>query len=269
MAIITISRGSYSMGKAVAQKVADKLGYTIISRDLLFKASDRFHVSQKTLEKAIHDAPGIFERYSHTKEIYLAYIRSTLTEMVAGGNVVYHGLAGHLLLNRLSHVLKIRITANLGGRVQRKMKEGFSESQARSRILADDAQRRKWTKKIYNADPRDGSLYDMVICIDKLSIDDAVDFICQSASKNAFKFTKERLRQCRDMVLACNMKAALVENFPHVGVTCEYGNLVIYATEKEAHTSKFKKILDTFSADSQGIHNLEVHTGIAVPGDAV
>ena len=52
MALITISRGSFFMGKAVAEKVAAKLGYDILSRDLLFKAGDRFHVPQKTLEKS-------------------------------------------------------------------------------------------------------------------------------------------------------------------------------------------------------------------------
>jgi len=269
MAIITISRGSYSMGKEVAEKVAQKLGYDIVSRDLLFKASDRFHIPQKTLEKAIHDAPGVFERYSHTKAIYLAYIRSTLTEMVAGGNIVYHGLAGHLLLDSLPHVLKVRITANLESRVKRKMNDGFSEQKARAKIIEDDDQRTKWTRKIYHADPNDGSLYDMVICIDKLSCEDAVDFICQSASRPAFESTSDRIRQARDLALACHVKASLVESFPDVGVVCEYGNLLVYAGGKVAHLAKFKKILDTVQQENTGIHNLEVHTEVAVPGDAV
>jgi len=269
MAIITISRGSYSMGKAVAEKVAEKLGYNILSRDILFKASDRFHIPQKTLEKAIHDAPGIFERYNHVKAVYLAYIRSTLTEMVVDGNIVYHGLAGHLLLNRLSHVLKVRITANLENRVARKMKEGFSEQKARAKILEDDDQRRKWTRKIYHVDPNDSSLYDMVICIDKLSKEDAVGFVCQSASRKAFESTSDRIRQAKDLSLACNVKALLVESFPQVGVICEYGNLLVYAAEKEAHMAKFKKILHTVQTKNAGIHNLEVHTGLPVPANAV
>ena len=78
MAIITISRGTYSMGKSVAEKVAEKLQFDIISRDLLFATSDKFKIPKDKLEKAIHDAPGIFEHYRHTKEIYLAYIRATL-----------------------------------------------------------------------------------------------------------------------------------------------------------------------------------------------
>ena len=123
MAIVTISRGSYSMGKAVAEKVASTLKYDIISRDLLLKASDKFHVSQQTLLQALHDAPGLRDRYKHTKQIYITYLQATLLEMVAGDNVVYHGLAGHLLLKGLDHVLKIRIIANLESRVMRKMRE--------------------------------------------------------------------------------------------------------------------------------------------------
>jgi cytidylate kinase len=269
MALIIISRGSFSMGKAVAEKVAAKLKYGILSRDLLFKAGDRFHVPQKTLEKAIHDAPGIFERYSHTKKIFIAYIRATLIDMVAGGNIVYYGLAGHLLLSRLPCVLKVRIIANLEDRVAGRMAGGLSEQKARAMILADADQRRKWTKKIYNADPNDAALYDMVICIDKLSVDDAVDFICQSASRKAFEPTNDCIRQCRDLSLACNAKALLVESFPDVAVICEYGNLLVYATEKEAHTSKFKKIIETFQKENYDIYNLEVHTGLSVPANAV
>jgi len=269
MAIITISRGSFSMGKEVAETVAAKLGYDIFSRDLLFKASGQFHVPQKTLEKAIHDAPGIFERYSHTKKVYLAYIRATLAEMVAGGNIVYHGLAGHLLLNNLSHVFKVRITANLESRVARKMAQGFSDKNARAIILGDDDQRKKWSRKIYNADPNDSSLYDLAVCIDKFSVENAVECICKWASTEAFKSTSDRIIKSRDLSMACHVKALLVESFPDIGVTCEYGNLLIYATEKEAHTIKFKKIIDTFQKEKKDIHNLEVHTGLPVPGNAV
>ncbi|MBW1912541.1 MAG: cytidylate kinase family protein, partial [Deltaproteobacteria bacterium] len=44
MPIITISRGSYSKGKEVAEKVSQKLGYECISRDVLLEASEEFNV---------------------------------------------------------------------------------------------------------------------------------------------------------------------------------------------------------------------------------
>ena len=62
MPIITISRGSYSKGKAVAEKVAQKLGYECISRDIILEASEEFNVPEIKLIRAIHDAPGILDR---------------------------------------------------------------------------------------------------------------------------------------------------------------------------------------------------------------
>ena len=39
MSIITVSRGSYSRGKEVAEKLAQVLGYECLSRDILLEAS--------------------------------------------------------------------------------------------------------------------------------------------------------------------------------------------------------------------------------------
>ncbi len=270
MGIITISRGSYSMGKSVAEKVAARLDYKVISRDLLLDASDRFHVPYAKLQKALHDAPGPLERYQHTKQVYIAFIRSTLLDIVGTDNVVYHGLAGHLLLKGLNNVLKVRIIANLNSRISRKMtEEGISEQKAREIILKDDAQRKKWTRKIYGTDPTDSSLYDMVLCIDRLSVDDAVDFICQAASTPAFRTTDETLRKRQDLAVACSVKTTFVEAFPDVAVSCDYGNVLLYATEKDAHSGKFKKIMETLQKEQQGIFNLEVHSGTSIPEDAV
>ncbi|MBW1732092.1 MAG: cytidylate kinase family protein, partial [Deltaproteobacteria bacterium] len=65
MAIITISRGSFSHGKEIAEKVAAKLGYECISREVLIEASEFFNVAEMKLTKSIHDAPSILERMTH------------------------------------------------------------------------------------------------------------------------------------------------------------------------------------------------------------
>ena len=118
MAIITISRGSYSRGKEVAEAVAARLGYECISRDVLLDASKRFNIPEVKLIRAIHDAPTLLQRMGHDRSAYMAYIRSALTWRVREDNVVYHGLAGHILLQGVSHVLKVRIIADIeNGRI--------------------------------------------------------------------------------------------------------------------------------------------------------
>lgn len=258
------------MGKAVAEKVAEQLGYAVISRDLLLDASERFHIPEIKLTRAIHDAPGILERFRHSKQSYLAYIRAALTERVSNDNVVYHGLAGHLLLKEIAGVLKVRITANLEKRVANEMqREGISDREARSIILKDDHQRRKWTKSLHGADPWDSNLYDLVICIDRLSQDDAVDFICRAADSEGFRTTDKTMRKMKDLALACRIKAELVEEFPSVGVTCQYGNVIVYSKEKGQGSAKLHKRLDVIRENSSGIYNLEIHSANSMPMDAV
>ncbi len=138
MAIITISRGSYSKGKEVAEGVAARLGFECVSRDILLEASDQFNVPEIMLLHAIQDAPSILDRFSHGKIAYITYIQSALLEHVKRGNVVYHGLAGHILLKGMERVLKVRIIADPALRVAVVMeRERVDEKEARRRIAKD------------------------------------------------------------------------------------------------------------------------------------
>ena len=148
MAIVTISRGSYSKGKEVAEGVAAKLGFACVSRDVLLEASDRFNIPEVKLVRAIHDAPSVLDRFRHGKVSYISYIQSALLERVKEGNIVYHGLAGHILLRGIPNVLKVRILAALETRIAAEMeRERISDrEEARSLIQLEDEERRKWTK---------------------------------------------------------------------------------------------------------------------------
>ena len=88
MAIITISRGSYSKGREVAEKVAKRLGYQVVSRDVLLDALELFHIPEVKLVRAIHDAPSVLDRFSHGRYRYLAYIQSALLQRATADNLV-------------------------------------------------------------------------------------------------------------------------------------------------------------------------------------
>jgi cytidylate kinase len=270
MGIITISRGSYSMGKAVAEEVAKRLGYAVISRDLLLGASDRFHIPEYKLIRAIHDAPGTLDRFRHSKQAYLAYIRAALAEHAAKDNVVYHGLAGHLLLKDIPGVLKVRITAALEDRVSLEMqREGIGEQAARSILVSDDEQRRKWTQSLYGVDPWDSNLYDLVFRIGSLSMDGVVNFICQAAGCEGFTTSEKTLQRVKDLALACHVKAELVDDFPVAGVSCQHGNVVVYVRNKVRGGSQLHKRFETIRQKHKEIYNIEVHSEKILPSDAV
>ena len=210
MAIITISRGSYHRGREVAEKVAQKLGYEVLSRDILLEASEEFNIPEIKLIRAIRDAPSILDRVTRQKEKYVAYIRAALLKHVQKDNVVYHGLFGHFFLQDVPHVLKVRIVADLEVRVADEVKrEGISESKAREIIMKDDKERRKWALHLYGADWWDATLYDLVIHLKTIRVDDAVDLLCQVVQLPGFQTTPESQEAINNL-----MEAALMEVAP-------------------------------------------------------
>ncbi|MCP4606639.1 MAG: cytidylate kinase-like family protein, partial [Proteobacteria bacterium] len=174
MAIITISRGCYSHGKEIAEIVAKRLDYELVSREILVEASEIFHTSEERLSKSIHDAPTVMERLTHEREKYLTYIQAALLEHVKSDNVVYHGHAGHLLLPEISHVLKVWINVEKEERIKLlRNTQHISEREAEKYIEQEDKHRAGWTHYLYHMDINDPKLYDIVVHIDKLGINDA------------------------------------------------------------------------------------------------
>jgi len=224
MPVITISRGSYSRGKEVAEKVAAELGYECISRDILIEASEEFNIPEIRLVRALHDAPSALERYTHGRERFVSYIRKALLQHIQKDNVVYHGLAGHYFLLDLPNVLKIRIISDIEERVKEEVRrENISAEKARYILKKDDDERRKWGLRLYGIDTWDSRLYDMVINIKNLSVKDAADLICSTVQKPNFKTTPESQKIIDDALLAAKVHAALVKLSPKSIVTADDG----------------------------------------------
>ncbi len=231
MAIITVSRGSYSKGKEVAEKVAKRLGYECVAREVLLETSEHFNIPEIKLVRALHDAPSILERFTYGKERYLTFLESVFLEHAQKDNIVYHGLAGHYFLKGISHVLKIRIMSDLEDRVRLEMeREKISADEARYILKKDDHERRQWGLKIFGIDTWDPSLYDLVIHIHKLTVDNAVDIICNAVSSEQFRTTPQSQKALDDLVLAARVKAELVVSCPNVQVCAEDG--VVYVDTK-------------------------------------
>ena len=215
MAIITISRGSYSKGREIAEKVAAKLGYECISRDILIEASNEFNVPEIKLIRAIHDAPSVLERFNYGKEKYIAYFRKAIFEHAQKGNMVYHGLAGHFFFKDIPCVLKVRIIADMDSRVKEEMaREKISADEARYLLHKDDEERRKWALHLYGMDTWDSRLYDLVINIKSIQVDGAVECICRFAQRPGFQPTPGCEQRINEALLEAKCKIALINDFP-------------------------------------------------------
>lgn len=216
MSIITISRGAFSQGREVAHLVARKLGYMEVSREVCIEASEEFNAPQVKLCRALHDAPSFFERFTYGRERYMAYIASAILDHFQKDNVVYHGLAGHFFVKNIPHVLKVRILADRRDRIRTEMaRNGLSREQADRRLDEDDQQRRHWSRTLYGVDTWDPSLYDLVLHIRKLTVEDAAKIICDTIQLDQFQTTPASRQALDELALAARVKAALVGDYPN------------------------------------------------------
>jgi cytidylate kinase len=230
MSIITISRASYSRGKEVAEKVALRLGYVCVSRDILLEASEAFNTSELELEHAVHDAPSLLDRFSSDKERYIAYVKAALLKLFREDNVVYHGPAGHFFVQGVGHALKVRITADMADRVRLAMMDkNVAERDALRLLRKDDEQRRRWSLWLCGHDTFDPYLYDLVLHVKRLTTDDAADIICGTAASDRFRMSPDSQQQIFDLALAAEVRAALMEKVPDVDVRADRGDVQVHA----------------------------------------
>jgi cytidylate kinase len=259
MSVITISRGSYSKGKEVAEKVGERLGYECLSRDVLLEASKDFNVAEIKLVRAIHDAPSILDRIGYKKERYIAFIRSAILRHFRKDNVVYYGLAGHFFVKDVPHVLKVRVIADLDERVKSEVeREGISRKEALRIIKQDDEERRKWSKHLYGIDSWDPGLYDIVTHIRKMTTDDAADVICNTAALDTFRTTPASQQAMEDLCIAAEVKAALMDMEPDVDVVASDGMVQVHTAALLTEGERLTKDIEAIAKSVEGVKEVRV-----------
>lgn len=224
MSIVTISRGSFSHGSRVAQRLAERLNYECISREILLDASEKFNVPEIKLIRAFEDAPSFFDRFTNGRAMYVSFIRAALLERICKDNVVYHGFAGHALLMDLPQVLKVRVIAARDARIKLLMhKENVSWDRADEMLTKLDNTRRKWTEHLYGQNPNDPGLYDLVINISRVSEEEGAAIIERALEPLRFATTPESQALLHDTYLGAQVEACLIQEYPKIKVSSKDG----------------------------------------------
>lgn len=210
MAIITISRGTFSGGSKLAEAVAEKLDYQCISREVLVEAAHSYGTSLEKLSEALEETPGMLQGMNLERAHYLAYIQAALSKYAQSERLVYHGHAGHLLLYGVPHVLRVKVIADMEYRIRNAMgRKNLNRDQAKDFIHKIDSDRAKWTKFLYHVDWNDISLYDLTINIDRMQAAGALDIICEAVNSPEFQPTPEFRKILADLALATEIRARI------------------------------------------------------------
>lgn len=210
MAIITISRGTFAGGEALADTVARRLGYECISREVMLDAAGEFGISLEKLTEAMEKPPTVWQQIAGVRTTYANYVRAALCQRARRGDLVYHGHAGHLLLAGVPHVIRIRVIADLEFRVRAAMERlRLGRKEAIACIEKNDKERAKWSRFLYGVDWNDPFLYDLVLNLEHLSVEGASEIVVGMTNLADFKPTPESVKTLDDLALGSRVRAAL------------------------------------------------------------
>lgn len=232
MSVITVSRGSFSGGRTLAECLATHLGYRCVGREAIVERAAASGVSHQDLLDALLKPPSFLDRFKHKRYQYLTLFQAALAEEVKSGKVVYHGNAGHLMLKGARPVLRVRIIAPIEKRLtmlEERLKVRGSE--ALDYIQKVDEERRKWTRYLYGVSWEDPVLYDVVFNLEFLDIEEVCKTVADIIQTcKCFQFSPEFQADLENLAIASRIRANVALNPPT-------SHLEIEATAKEGHVT--------------------------------
>lgn len=211
MAIITISRQMGSGGIPIAQKVAEKLGYTLVDGEAILEVADRYGLTRESIEQADEKPPHFVETLDVKHETALHLIELIILEYALKGNVIIYGRGGQDLLEGINSVLRVRIIAPFEARVERwAEREWLDPDRARKLVRRSDQQRAGFIKYYFDRDWDDPLSYDLVINTERLSEESAVRLICDGIrDRNLVESKAEYKKVLADLILRKRIEIAI------------------------------------------------------------
>lgn len=178
MTIITISRQLGSLGSQVAYRVAEKLGYRLVWRELINQAARR--VGSPELALAEIDELGLLEIRPSPKawRAYRSVVEEIIHDLAEEGGVVLMGRAGQVILAGRADALHVRIVAPPALRAERlAARLAITGECAAAQVETSDRNRASYLRRMYRARWDDPNLYHLVINTAWLEVESASDLI--------------------------------------------------------------------------------------------
>ncbi|MCA9102813.1 MAG: cytidylate kinase-like family protein [Pirellulales bacterium] len=182
---ITISREAGAGAGVIAERLAERLGWDVLDRQVLSYMADHFdrpqhmlHVVDETAAHWIHDVLRCWfdpKRVTHQK--YVTNLGKFVTLAGCHGKVIFVGRGAQFILPA-GRGVTIRAVASRAFRVA-EMAQRHDVPRAAAEKLVDeiDKGRRDFIRRHFHRDPDDPHLYDLVVNTETLGVDTTVDLI--------------------------------------------------------------------------------------------
>ncbi len=209
---ITFSRKMGSNGSDVARKVASELGFRWYDTKAINRKAEELGLLE-SVQGIDEKTPSLFQRFfSRRPMIALERLYSVLYELAKDGNAVFLGRGSHVLLRDIPGTLHVRVIASPATCLRTLTDQGLNPEAAARAIQRTDAERRAFVQYAFGVDWDDPGRYDLVLNMDTLSLQTAVDTVVQLVRSPEFPdASPDAIRSLEVLALTSRAEAALIE----------------------------------------------------------
>ena len=234
MPLIAMNREMGSLGKDVANGLAEALGLKIQHHEIVDHLANRARIRKSHVISFLEGTQGLIERLT-VDQVKLRVL--TADEIVSaaesGPGVILRGWGATSLLKDVPHAVRVCVSASRRERVKRMMRRLKSDDEAATARLVDqnDEAAQAVMRRHFHVDVRDISEYDVGFNTDRMTADQCVEKILAMVKSPQFEENEQSRGKLRDVAITHHVRAALRTHqaTAHCYVKCNvlYGRITL------------------------------------------
>lgn len=261
---ISIFSGNFCNTDAVVSDVIGSTGFRLITDETVInKAAEVSGMPDSKIRRAFSAKTSVFNKFTHEKECSIACLRLALATALTGGSAIVQGFSSLLIPQTISHVLRVCIIAETPYRIsQARDRYGLNEKEALKQIHTHDADSTTWVETLHGSkDPWDASLYDIILPMNRLTVQEAGALIEENLIKEAVRPTEASKTAQEDFLLAARVEMALAKDGHDVSVTAQAGRVTLTINKQVLMLSRLEDELRSIAAPMPGVKSVETRLG--------
>jgi cytidylate kinase len=216
MAVIAMTREMGTLGRDVAQGLAERLGLEVVHHELVENdIATRSGLRESEVRRFLGGEASFLGQWRMDRKRLSHFTAQEILELAARDNVLIRGWGATYLLRDVPHVVCVRICAPMEFRTRVLMQRlGIDDADAAQReIERSDAAHNGTMQRLFGADWTDATFYAAALNTARVPVADCVDHIVRMAESEQFRETAASRAVLIDRLVAARVRSALRDRF--------------------------------------------------------
>jgi cytidylate kinase len=229
-----MTREMGSLGKDVASGIAQQTNRKVVYHEIIDQLADKMRLRKSHVERFLDGRAGFWERMTTDQTSLSIFTADETFRILCNCTVgVIRGWGAAHLLRGIPHVIRVRVCAPHETKVERMMERlGSDRREAiENEIEMSEEAHTAITRRHFGINWREAEHYDLVLCTERLSVDECVDEIDCAMKHKRFQETAASVRMVENLSLQWSVRAALRCNARttslNIAVECDGGHTTL------------------------------------------